>query len=272
MGGGPPLPLPAFAVPATPAPSVVLDGRVYAVVEVPHFAIRYPGDDPADVAALPAIAQALETGYAQLAALLGEAPAYTIPVLLEHDLEATRPQPGIVLYRRDIPYADQAPHALAHIFTGYTGYPFLEEGLAVYASMLVGGVQPWPLNGVPAGHQVAAGLTAGRYTALPTAFRYMGLGRAEYGSALDQAGAQTMYLEAGAFAQFMIGRYGPAAYRALLERIDPAVRGAGARPGRHPDRPGRRVSRLARQPGGKRAAARAARGPGARRHPGGRRP
>jgi len=219
------LPLPDLHYPVTPEPTLLAQGQIVATVDVPHFRIRYLAGDREDVASLPAVVAALETTYDHLAALLGEAPSYTIPVQFEHDLQrAWETNSGIVLYRRPSPqaYADQVPHALTHIFTSYTGYPFLEEGLAVYCTMLFAGAQPWPLYGVPAGQQVAGFLGSATYTPLDTALRFKGFGKAEYSVFIDDPAVRPLALEAGAFAQFLIARDGLAAYRRLTAYLDPA--------------------------------------------------
>lgn len=232
----PALPLPPLPVLATAEPTSVSNGALYATLAVPHFRIRYLAADATDVAALPSVITALEKSYANLAGLFGDAPDYPIPIQFEHDPGVAHVETaGIVLYRRNESplYVDQVTHALTHVFTGYTGYPFFEEGLAVYATLLYDGATPWPMNGVPAGRQ-AAGLLAGKnYTALAAAFKYTGLGKAEYSALSSGADTGPIYLEAGAFAQFMIGRYGLDAYRALSVQPNPA---AGAPvPGQVPD-------------------------------------
>ena len=212
------VPLPDLHYPATPDEPVVSGGRTFAGVLVPHFHIVYPAGAADDIAILPDLVDRLETRYADLAALLGEAPTYAIPVQLEHDPAAVHSSaPGMILYRRDGPaaYQDQVTHALTHVFTGYTGYPFFEEGLAVYTTMLLDGLQPWPLNGVAAGRQAGSLAATPRFLPLATAFRYPGLGGSEFGTPRDRPDTATTYLEAGAFAQFMIERYGLPAYRAL---------------------------------------------------------
>ncbi|HUS15416.1 MAG TPA: hypothetical protein VM536_10415 [Chloroflexia bacterium] len=219
------LPLPALPVPATPERSVVENGRLLGTVRLPHFRVRYQADDAADVAALPAVAGALEHSFDRLAAVLGDPPTYAIPVQFEHDLSTAWDQTAaIVLYRRPAPrgYTDQITHALTHVFTGYTGYPFFEEGLAVYMAGLVDGPVGWPLNGIPAARQVGAFAGTAGYQPLATAFAYSGLGKAEYSSLSDDPQVATLYLQAGAFAQFFIARDGLPAYRRLMTRLDPA--------------------------------------------------
>ena len=232
----PALPLPALPVPATAEPTSVSNGALYATLAVPHFRIRYLAADATDVAALPAVIAALEKSYGNLAGLFGDAPDYPIPIQFEHDPGVAHVETaGIVLYRRNESplYVGQATHALTHVFTGYTGYPFFEEGLAVYATMLYDGSVPWPLNGVPARPQTAGFLDGKTYTPLAAAFKYTGLGKAEYSTLSSGADTGQVYLEAGAFAQFMIARYGLDAYRALSLQPNPA---AGAPvPGQVPD-------------------------------------
>jgi len=122
------------------------------------------------------------------------------------------------------------PHQIAHVLTGYTRRPFLEEGIAVYVTEAVDPASTitHPQRGQPLHAWVSLFEQHGSTIPLATAFGAGNLGFDYFGSSAD-ASAWQLYLEAGSFTRWVFTVYGREAWLRLYD-LDNLAAGLDADP------------------------------------------
>ena len=104
---------------------------------------------------------------------------------------------------------DYLPHQVTHLFTGYVGRPFLEEGIAVYVTEVLDPASTVtnPYRGQPPHAWVS--LFEGYASTIPlaAALAANNLGYAYSGSTAD-ASAWQVFIEAGSFTRWVFATYG----------------------------------------------------------------
>ncbi len=108
---------------------------------------------------------------------------------------------------------DYLPHQLTHLLTGYARRPFLEEGLAVWATeqLLPGNSTVHPYRGQPPHAWVSLFQDANSQIPIGVMWSAFNLGYAYDGSSAD-ASAWQLFIETGSFTRWVMETYGRAAW------------------------------------------------------------
>lgn len=165
----------------------------------------------------------LELDYERVAAFLPdfEAPsrvaAHILPgngIPYVEPFEATLNQ-----FRNDISF-DYFVHQLTHLWTGYTRRPFLEEGIAVYATeRLLPGVEASPFYRQPPHAWVSLFQQNDALIALPVTWSASNFDWSYSGSTAD-ASVWQVFVEAGSFTRWVFDAFGRETWRALYDTED----------------------------------------------------
>lgn len=163
------------------------------------------------------IAAALEAGVAAVTGFLPEFGTFSAGITFEI-LEggggpvAVMDEMRITQYEDDLAI-EYVPHLLTHLLTGYVRRPFLEEGIAVYASEVLdpGSTIMNPYRGQPSHAWVSLFQQHGSTIPLATALAATNLGFDWEGSSVD-ASAWQVWIEAASFTRWVFSAFGREAW------------------------------------------------------------
>jgi len=129
----------------------------------------------------------------------------------------------IVQWNQDLAL-EYLPHQVTHLLTGYLRRPFLEEGIAVYATEVLDSTSMImnPYRGQPPHAWVSLFEQSGSTIPLATVFAAGGLAYSYTGSSSD-ASAWQLFIEAGSFTRWVFAVFGRDAWLQLYESDDLAT-------------------------------------------------
>jgi hypothetical protein len=201
-----------------------------AVYHTARFLILDETDAPQDL--IDTIGAHLELELDRTAAFLPEFPVPTDTIVFHllkgNGLPFVSPPTLELSEWRDALALEYLPHLFAHLLTGYTNLPFLEEGIAVYATEVL---EPdskvtHPYRGQPTTAWVSLFEANNSTIPLATAFSATNLGY-DYGGSTPDASAWQLFIEAGSFTRWVFEAYGRDAWVRLwdLQSIGVALGG-----------------------------------------------
>jgi hypothetical protein len=193
------------------------------VYETARF--RIVDESQAPAALIDSIGLRLEAELDRVLALLPEFSApdttWTFTLLEGNGIPFINPTDATLWQWRGDLALDYLPHQLTHLLTGYPGRPFLEEGLAIWATeqLLPGNGTVHPYRGQPPHAWVSLFQDAGSQIPLGVAWGVFNLGYAYTGSSPD-ASAWQLFLEAASFTRWVMDTYGRTAWFYLYDVDD----------------------------------------------------
>ena len=166
----------------------------------------------------------LEVDYARVGDFLAdfEAPEFiTANLLPGNGIPYVEPFEGtLTQFRNDLAF-DYFVHQLTHLWTGYARRPFLEEGIAVYATerLLPGVERASPFYRQPPHAWVSLFQANDALIALPVTWSASNFSWSYNGSTAD-ASVWQVFIEAGSFTRWVFDAFGRDTWRALYDTDD----------------------------------------------------
>jgi hypothetical protein len=163
------------------------------------------------------IAAALETGVVAVAGFLpefGSFPAViTFEILEGGGAPVVSMDDALITQYEDDLAIEYVPHLLTHMLTGYVRRPFIEEGIAVYATEVLDPASTItnPYRGQPPHAWVSLFQEHGSTIPLATALAATNLGFDYEGSSVD-ASAWQVWIEAASFTRWVVTTFGREAW------------------------------------------------------------
>lgn len=179
----------------------------------------------ASVGLIDSIAAALGAAVASATAFLPEFPlpdgTITFRLLTGTGIPFVSPSTLVITQWQNALVLEYLPHQVIHLATGYRQRPFIEEGIAVYATEVLDPTSTilYPYHGQPPHAWVSLFEQHGSTIPLATAFGAVALGYDYLGSTADASGWQVT-VEGGSFTRWVFDTYGRDAWLRLYELGD----------------------------------------------------